>query len=338
MLNTHFEKTLEMCNALTIIINDNNMKDTANKITRTKTKKRGTCKQQQQKPIRKLLPADFTPKSSDILCGRGNVFSGHEGNQYFGGFVRSNLRKYVEAPSRSEKIRVVDEIHREIKTSGVRFVKVDSETQRWYELNDVQAHQKIGHAIRDTIRLLEKDRPKRNTTNNNNNNNNNNNKPKTLEQKTKSLAPSSKPFTAAKQKFLEDRREIRRINSTMPNMDFGRSTSESPTDTIQELILQGIRTEDIYELFLGNSHDDSSLQQQQQQQQQQTQYEHQQYQPIVFTPTPTPSPSYSRTGLTPFQNRSRYLLENEYPETEYHYSPSSFFGDNAFTTQIIHID
>merc|ERR1739841_242018 len=31
---------------------------------------------------------------------------------------------------------------------------LDSETKRWYEMGDVLAHQKIGHAIRDTIRLL----------------------------------------------------------------------------------------------------------------------------------------------------------------------------------------
>merc|ERR1712224_593453 len=55
-----------------------------------------------------------------------------------------------------DKIRVVDSILRGIRVSGARFAKCDSETQRWYELNDVQAHQKIGHAIRDTIRLNRK--------------------------------------------------------------------------------------------------------------------------------------------------------------------------------------
>lgn len=101
-----------------------------------------------------LLPLDFTPGPKDILCGRGNVFSNHEGNQYFGKIIRSSLRKYKEALNRREKIRVVDQILQEIKSSGVRFAKIDSKTKKWYELNNVQAHQKIGHAIRDTIRLL----------------------------------------------------------------------------------------------------------------------------------------------------------------------------------------
>jgi hypothetical protein len=112
-----------------------------------------------------ILPLNFKPGAKDILCGRGNVFSNHEGNRYFGRIIRANLREYREASNRPEKIKVVDEILEEIQLSGARFTKVDRETKRWYELNDVQAHQKIGHAIRDTIRLLKskKRNPRPNT-------------------------------------------------------------------------------------------------------------------------------------------------------------------------------
>merc|ERR1719330_1012777 len=101
-----------------------------------------------------MLPINFTPSASDILCGRGNVFSNHDGNRYFGRIIRANLKPYRDAGSRPEKIRVVDDILQEIRSAGVRFAKLDNETKRWFELNDVLAHQKIGHAIRDTIRLL----------------------------------------------------------------------------------------------------------------------------------------------------------------------------------------
>jgi hypothetical protein len=111
-----------------------------------------------------ILPLNFTPQATDILCGRGNVFSNHEGNRYFGRIIRANLKQYRDAGSRPEKIRVVDDILQEIRSEGVRFAKLDNETKRWYELNDVLAHQKIGHAIRDTIRLL-KDKTKNNKTN-----------------------------------------------------------------------------------------------------------------------------------------------------------------------------
>jgi len=101
-----------------------------------------------------ILPLDFKPNPEDILCGRGNVFSNHNGNRDFGRIIRDNLEQYRDATNRPEKIRVVGEILQEILSSGARFAKLDNETKRWYELNDVQAHQKIGHAIRDTIRLL----------------------------------------------------------------------------------------------------------------------------------------------------------------------------------------
>jgi hypothetical protein len=109
-----------------------------------------------------ILPLDFSPSDTDILCGRGNVFSNHEGNRYFGRIIRANLKQYRDAGSRPEKIRVVDDILQEIRSEGVRFAKLDNETKRWYELSDVLAHQKIGHAIRDTIRLL-KDKKTTNT-------------------------------------------------------------------------------------------------------------------------------------------------------------------------------
>merc|ERR1712193_125477 len=86
-------------------------------------------------------------------------FSNHGGNRFFGTIIRANLRRYRDAANRPEKIRVVDDILQEIRSRGARFTKLDNATKRWYELNDVRAHQKIGHAIRDTIRML-KDKPK----------------------------------------------------------------------------------------------------------------------------------------------------------------------------------
>merc|ERR1711937_587239 len=90
-----------------------------------------------------LLPLNFTPGPNEILCGRGNVYSNHEGNRYFNEVAHSALHDYREAPNRPSKIRVVEETLQEILSSGVRFVKLDSEKKQWYELSDVQAHQKI---------------------------------------------------------------------------------------------------------------------------------------------------------------------------------------------------
>lgn len=108
-----------------------------------------------------LLPEDFIPGPTDILCGRGNLCTYHEGNLYFGRIIQASLEEYVAARNRPNKIKVVDKILVKIKNSGARFAKLDKKSGQWYQLNDVQAHQKIGHAIRDTIRLVEKDKKRK---------------------------------------------------------------------------------------------------------------------------------------------------------------------------------
>merc|ERR1712029_500175 len=77
-----------------------------------------------------MLPEDYAPAVNDILCGRGNVFSSHQGNRFFVQIIRDNLQEYMEAKSRPEKIQVVDDILRKIRVSGARFAKLDSKTQR----------------------------------------------------------------------------------------------------------------------------------------------------------------------------------------------------------------
>jgi len=146
-----------------------------------------------------MLPIDFTPGPKDILCGRGNVFTSHAGNRCFYELVHAGLDAYREASDRPSKIRVVDGISRALRLRGFRFTKLGGcgkdggGAKRWRELSDVRAHQKIGHAIRDTIRLINKNKNNNRKSNggrrkpmtqlsanrqlgsNNNNNNNDNN-------------------------------------------------------------------------------------------------------------------------------------------------------------------
>jgi len=150
-----------------------------------------------------MLPVNFEPSNNDVLCGRGNVYSNHYGNQFFGKVIRENITVYKEATSRPDKIKVVDGILGKIRDNGARFTKVDTQTERWYELNDVQAHQKIGHAIRDTIRLLRK-------VNNNSSSiitSNNNYTPK--EEKTIAIRRRTSKSLVATKKFFQQKRQSR---------------------------------------------------------------------------------------------------------------------------------
>jgi len=213
-----------------------------------------------------MLPVDFDPKDTDILCGRGNVFSNHEGNRYFGRIIRANLKQYRDAGSRPEKIRVVDDILQEIRSEGVRFAKLDNETRRWYELNDVLAHQKIGHAIRDTIRLL-KDKKIANTN-------------------------TAKQSRNAKRKLQSEALQLK--NHVVPSSD----TRQKTMDGILKMSLE---TSEFLNGIWGDTENLPPL----------TQSKQETY----------------KNPTTAYKPRSRYILEDEFPEEAFDFSPNSFFGD-----------
>lgn len=222
-----------------------------------------------------ILPLNFTPTSTDILCGRGNVFSNHEGNRYFGRIIRSNLRPYRDAGSRPEKIRVVDGILQDIRSAGARFVKLDSETKRWYELNDVLAHQKIGHAIRDTIRLL---RAKSKST-------------KTNTVKQSKIAKRQRQQTTLKLK-----------NHVVPS-------SDTKKKTMDDILKMSFETSEFLNGIWGDSENVPP-------QPQKTALTFQVKSEMIY-----PSMNYNNG------RKSRYSLEDEYPEESFDFSPNSFFSD-----------
>lgn len=99
-----------------------------------------------------ILPPGFRPAETDILCGRGKAFASHCGNRNFSETVRENLHRYLDAPRRVQKSKVVASVVAEILQSGARFVKQEKASGRWYQMNEDQAHEKTGHAIRDLIK------------------------------------------------------------------------------------------------------------------------------------------------------------------------------------------
>lgn len=91
------------------------------------------------------------PRDLDVCCGRGKGFFRHPGNRDFQKIVLANLECYSQACTKIEKSQVVSSIVKRIEGSGGRFVKKNPSTGNWYEIDDVLAHDKTGHAIRDHI-------------------------------------------------------------------------------------------------------------------------------------------------------------------------------------------
>jgi len=95
----------------------------------------------------------FNP--NDVLCGRGKTAFKHEGNRRFRDAVMASVDEYVCATSRLHKAVMVHRVVVNMKTTGGRFLKINNVTGKWYELDDRQAKEKVGHAIRDAASMLE---------------------------------------------------------------------------------------------------------------------------------------------------------------------------------------
>ena len=98
---------------------------------------------------------DAEIQPTDVLCGRGKQAFNNQGNRRFRDLIAASTDKYINASSRLEKSMVVHSIVEQVKKIGGRFLKQDRYTGRWYELDERQAKEKVGHAIRDATASID---------------------------------------------------------------------------------------------------------------------------------------------------------------------------------------
>lgn len=91
------------------------------------------------------------PEPRDILCGRGITCHQHQGNKLLRQLIDRNLPKYTVADSKSDKSSILREIIRNILQQGGRFLKKDSESDRYYEAGMKAARDKVGHCLREAM-------------------------------------------------------------------------------------------------------------------------------------------------------------------------------------------
>lgn len=95
------------------------------------------------------LPSDFEPSQDDILCGRGKGSYNRAANKKFRSLVRQYLSEYTSARTRVDKSAVIDNILDRVQGNQTRFVTFKEE--RWFEISEDQAREKIGHCLREAI-------------------------------------------------------------------------------------------------------------------------------------------------------------------------------------------
>eukprot|EP00429_Kryptoperidinium_foliaceum_P008799 CAMPEP_0176007336 /NCGR_PEP_ID=MMETSP0120_2-20121206/3181_1 /TAXON_ID=160619 /ORGANISM="Kryptoperidinium foliaceum, Strain CCMP 1326" /LENGTH=268 /DNA_ID=CAMNT_0017340095 /DNA_START=37 /DNA_END=840 /DNA_ORIENTATION=+ len=101
------------------------------------------------------LPENFEPGNWDVICQGGKESYDHIGNRRFRICIDNNLRTYSKAKSKHERSSVVTCIVDVIREMG-SFVRKDESSGCWFEVDDKTAREKVGHALRDAIKALDK--------------------------------------------------------------------------------------------------------------------------------------------------------------------------------------
>lgn len=98
----------------------------------------------------------------DVLCGRDKAAFNNIGNRRFRVTVSLSLERYLQAATRKEKSVVIKSVVTMLHADGGKFLQLvtskrsNSDAPCYIELNEKQAHEKAGHALRDMALLRSK--------------------------------------------------------------------------------------------------------------------------------------------------------------------------------------
>lgn len=100
------------------------------------------------------LPENFEPSETDVICGRGSRAFNHPGNERFRQLVDTYVNRYDNAISKVEKGYMLSEIVGIVRHNSPDggFVKKDPATERWYEVGDFVAREKVSQTFRDALK------------------------------------------------------------------------------------------------------------------------------------------------------------------------------------------
>ena len=107
-----------------------------------------------------LLPVEYVPDKFDVLCARGKKHFNHVGNRRFRLIIAMNIEKYIASGSKIRKSLVVASIVDSIKEARPDeggFIHEVPSLNRWRQLSDAQAREKVGHALRDAVKNRRKE-------------------------------------------------------------------------------------------------------------------------------------------------------------------------------------
>lgn len=96
----------------------------------------------------------------DVLCGRGGATNSHPGNRKFRSIVAAHRESYLAAKKKDKPsyAQYVVGLVRNQSESKCRFLKKDPNTDKYYDIGDEKAREKVAQALREGAAQLRRKR------------------------------------------------------------------------------------------------------------------------------------------------------------------------------------
>lgn len=88
----------------------------------------------------------------DVLCGRGGATNSHPGNRKFRSIVAAHRESYLAAKKKDKPSYaqyVVGLVRNQSPSAKCRFLKKDANSDKWYDIGDEKAREKVAQALRE---------------------------------------------------------------------------------------------------------------------------------------------------------------------------------------------
>jgi hypothetical protein len=100
------------------------------------------------------LERDYQVQPQDVICGqRGlkDTSHKHTGNERFRVIIEIKLPTYRKATTRVEKTNLIRQIVEMVRQSGGKFLRQELQGGLWYDIGNIRAREKAGHALRGAM-------------------------------------------------------------------------------------------------------------------------------------------------------------------------------------------
>jgi len=174
----------------------------------------------------KPLALDFFPGPMDVVCARGSAAHNHPGNRLFREKIRQNLEGYLQATSKYTKSMIVTSIVRKVRKDSPSGGFVKKEDEKWYEVGDHIAREKVGQSFRDSLHTMYKSSSKAKNS------------------RSKALKSSSKKFQTENSQTIPEQASVTSEQHEIDSLDSILSNELINCDYVKEMY-QEFKNEDL---------------------------------------------------------------------------------------------